>query len=50
MNFDARSINTVVQDDTILSSPNQFEFLVSITVHPFPHRRQERGKLPLSGA
>jgi hypothetical protein len=26
------------QDGSILFSPNQFEFLLGITVHPFPHR------------
>jgi hypothetical protein len=32
------------QDDSILYSPNQLEFLVGITVHPFPHRDQAHGK------
>jgi hypothetical protein len=36
--FDSRSVGGS-QDDTILFSANQFEFLLSVTVHPFPHRR-----------
>jgi hypothetical protein len=36
--FDARSA-IGFQDDTILFSANQFEFLLSVTVHPFPQRR-----------
>jgi hypothetical protein len=36
--FDARS-SISFQDDTILFSANQFEFLLSVTMHPFPSRR-----------
>jgi hypothetical protein len=35
--FDARFQG--FQDDTILFAANQFEFVLSVTVHPFPQRR-----------
>ena len=34
VNWDMRRSNTAVQDDTILFSPNQLEFLIGISVRP----------------
>jgi hypothetical protein len=38
--FDTTNINT--QDDTILFQRNQVEFLVTVSVHPLGHGRQQR--------